>query len=145
MTAGAFDNADLCGAFRGIAAVILATVGLSVTGGPAYADSDSEGQLEFVAGKFTLPINRGDVKADWIKRGYPAPTLESYLPGWHRGDHTHPWKLLITVVTGVMEFTVEGKRFVVEPGDELSYPAGAMMTGTNVYGGTSEILTSYKW
>jgi len=34
---------------------------------------------------------------------------------------------------------------MVEPGDEFLYPAFAVMSGRNVYDGTSEIMESLKW
>ena len=44
-----------------------------------------------------------------------------------------------------MEFTVADKNYVMEPGDELYYPANLRMAARNLLNGPSEFLQSIKW
>src|SRR5262249_21386508 len=69
-------------------------------------------------GKFAVPISQEVVKADWTSRAYSDPKIQYYAQGWARGEHTHPVSLIMTIVTGRMEFVFGGQRLVVEPGDE---------------------------
>jgi mannose-6-phosphate isomerase-like protein (cupin superfamily) len=50
----------------------------------------------------------------------------------------------MTIVTGRMEFVFGGQRFVVEPGDELFYPAYTVHSARNLYEGTTQMMESYK-
>jgi mannose-6-phosphate isomerase-like protein (cupin superfamily) len=43
-----------------------------------------------------------------------------------------------------MEFVFGGQRFVVEPGDELFYPAYTVHSARNLYEGTTQMMESYK-
>jgi quercetin dioxygenase-like cupin family protein len=43
-----------------------------------------------------------------------------------------------------MEFLIAGQRFVVEPGDELFYPAHVVHSARTLYDGTSQMLESSK-
>lgn len=133
-----------------VMAFVVIAVGVMV--GPASADTDDANQPKFIKGKFDVPVSRDDVMKHWTARGYFSPEVELKSQGWSserpnrvRGEHTHPWNLLFTVVVGRMEFIIEGQRFVVEPGDELFYPAYAVISARNIYDGDSQMLVSYKW
>ena len=92
-----------------------------------------------------MPISRDDVKQAWAVRGYSAPKVKPYASGWTRGEHTHRMNILFTLVVGRMEFIITGQRFVVEPGDEILYPAHAVISARNIYDGTSQMMESLKW
>ncbi len=124
--------------------VVGAVVAVCVMVGPVLADSDRGNQPTFTKGKFAVPISHEDVKADWTARGYSNPKVESYAQGWSRGEHTHPVSLIMTVVAGRTEFIFAGQRFVVEPGDELLYPAHIAHSARNIYEGTTRMMESYK-
>ena len=55
-----------------------------------------------------------------------------------------PVNIIITVVAGRMEFIIAGRRFVVEPGDELFYPAHVVHSARNLYDGTSQMMEISK-
>jgi mannose-6-phosphate isomerase-like protein (cupin superfamily) len=98
----------------------------------------------FTRGKFALPISHEIVEADWTGRGYSDPKTRDYGQGWARGAHAHPVSLIMTIVTGRMEFVFGEQHFVVEPGDELFYPADTVHSARNLYDGTTQMMESYK-
>ena len=108
------------------------------------ADAEGENQPTFTKSKFAVPLMHQAIKEDWAARGYSNPKVESYAAGWSRGDHTHPVSLIMTVVSGRMEFVFTGQHFVVEPGDELLYAAHTVHSARNIYDGTTQMLESYK-
>ena len=124
--------------------VVCVVLAVSVMGGPVLADSHGSNQATFTKGKFAVPISRDDVTADWTARDYSKPEVKPYAQGWSKGEHTHPEHIIITVVAGRMEFIMAGQRFVVEPGDELFYPAHAVHSARNLYDGTSQMMSSFK-
>lgn len=128
--------------YSGVVGCVVMVVG--VMAGAAFADSDRRNQPTFIKAKFDAPVSYNDVKEDWTERGYSIPEVQPYAKGWSRGEHTHEMHVLLTVVVGRMEFIISGQHFVVEPGDELLYPAYAVMSGRNVYDGTSKMMESLK-
>ena len=129
-----------------ISALLVGCVvlGVSVLGGPVSADAQESQAPTFIKSKFAVPVNRDAVTADWAARGYFYPGVRPYAQGWSGGEHTHPVNFLFTVIVGRMEFLMAGQRFVVEPGDELSYPAHIVQSAKNLYDGTSEMMESSK-
>ena len=111
---------------------------------PRLAAAEGENQPTFTKSKFAVPLMPQAIKEDWAARGYSNPKVESYAAGWSRRDHTHPVSLIMTVVSGRMEFVFTGQRFVVEPGDELLYAAHTVHSARNIYDGTTQMLESYK-
>jgi mannose-6-phosphate isomerase-like protein (cupin superfamily) len=124
--------------------VVCVVFGVSVTIGPVSADAQASNAPTFTKGKFAVPVNRDAVTADWTARGYSHPRVKPYAQGWLRGEHTHPEYFLFTVTVGRMEFIIAGQHFVLEPGDELFYPAHAVHSARNLYEGTSQLMSSSK-
>jgi mannose-6-phosphate isomerase-like protein (cupin superfamily) len=112
--------------------------------GLVVAAADDGKQATFTRGKFAVPIRHEVVEADWTARDYSKPKIESYAQGWSRGEHTHPVNLIMTIVTGRMEFVFGRQRFVVEPGDEIFYAAHTVHSARNLYDGTTQMMESYK-
>ena len=108
------------------------------------ATAADEKQATFTKAKFAVPINNEVVEADWTARGYSKPKIESYVQGWSRGEHTHPVNLIMTIVTGRMEFVFGAQRFVVEPGDEIFYAAHTVHSARNLYDGTTQMMEGSK-
>jgi len=111
---------------------------------PHVAAAGGERPATFIKGKFAVPISPEAVEADWTARGYSKPKVESYSQGWSKGEHTHPVNLIMTIVGGRMEFTFDGERYVVEPGDEIFYAANTVHSARNLYDGTTQMMESYK-
>ena len=125
-----------------VAGVVMAAC---LTMEPALAGTDDqEPPPTFTKGKFAIPICREAVEADWTARGYSNPKMESYVQGWSRGEHTHPVNLIMTIVTGRMEFVFGTQRFVVEPGDEIFYAAHTVHSARNLYDGTTQMMEGSK-
>lgn len=120
-----------------VAAIAIGVV-LMVVG----VDTQGDQKPQLTKGKFTVPVNSKVVESEWSARGYSGFRQASYIQGWSRGEHTHAWNILITLAHGRMEFIIEGQRFVVEPGDELLYPAHAVISARNLYEGMSIMLNT---
>jgi len=106
--------------------------------------ADEETPATFTKDKFALPLSHEVVKADWIARGYSDPKTQYYAQGWTKGEHSHPVGLIMTIVTGRMEFVFGAQRFVIDPGDELFYPAYTVHSARNLNDGTTQMMESYK-
>jgi mannose-6-phosphate isomerase-like protein (cupin superfamily) len=124
--------------------VISVVMAVSLTIAPVAADSDGGKEPTFTKGKFAVPISHENVKQDWAARGYSNPSANSYPRGWSRGEHTHPVGLIMTLLTGRMEFTFGAQHFVLEPGDELSYPANTAHSAKNISDSVTQMMSSYK-
>jgi len=94
------------------AVVVTAGVVLAVSGmaGPVFADAQESNPPTFTRGKFAVPVNRDAVAADWAARGYAHLAVKPYGQGRSRAEHTHPVSLVITVVTGRIEFLIAGQQ-----------------------------------
>ena len=130
-------------------AVVVAVMAVSVIVGPGLADPDVDNRPTLTKGKFEVPmnqepINQEPIKDDWTARGYSTPKVTAYPAGWSRGEHTHRVSLIMTLVAGRMEFIFAGHRVVVEPGDELLYPAHTVHAARNIHDGTTEMMESHK-
>jgi mannose-6-phosphate isomerase-like protein (cupin superfamily) len=129
---------------RPSACVVIGAVMASLAIGPVATDSNGGEEPTFTKAKFALPISHENVKQDWAARGYSDPKIQSYPLGWSRGEHTHPMSLIMTLLTGRMEFTFGAQRFVLEPGDELSYPANTVHSAKNISDGVTQMMSSSK-
>ena len=125
-------------------AVVVAVMAVSVIVGPGLADPDVDNRPTLTKGKFEVPINQEHIKDDWTARGYSTPKVTAYPAGWSRGEHTHGVSLIMTLVAGRMEFVFAGQRVVVEPGDELFYPAYTMHAARNIHDGMTQMMESHK-
>ena len=123
---------------------ILVVVGVFVAPTVLLANGLGSARPTLVEGKFEVPIDRRVVVLDWTARGYSSPTLRLYPRGWARGEHAHATNMLITLIAGRMEFVIADQRVVVEPGDELLYPARVGISARNLHDGTSRTLLSRK-
>jgi mannose-6-phosphate isomerase-like protein (cupin superfamily) len=117
---------------------------LIVSGWNNHFSADSILTEAFTKGKFAVPISHENVKQDWAARGYSNPRTESYPQGWSRGEHTHPVSLIMTLLTGRMEFTFGAQHFVLEPGDELFYPANTAHSAKNISDSVTQMMSSDK-
>jgi mannose-6-phosphate isomerase-like protein (cupin superfamily) len=106
--------------------------------------ADEEPLATFTKDKFALPLNQEIVRADWTARGYSDPKAQYYAQGWTKGEHSHPVSLIMTIVAGGMEFVFGTHHFVIDPGDELFYPAYTVHAARNLYGGTTQMMESYR-
>ena len=118
----------------------LATLAGGLLAAPLVAETQDCASPTFKKGKFAIPLDRDVVRAEWVSRGYTDINVKPYPRGWSRGEHTHPVHLVVTLVAGMAEFRMAGQHFVLEPGDELCYPAYTVHEARNLYEGTSEMM-----
>ena len=112
--------------------------------GPDAGGRQSGNEPRITQGKFKLPVSEEAANQAWCPQGFAMPSMARRPQGWRRGKHTHEWDLLIAPVAGRLEFTISGQRFLVEPGDELFYPAQAIISSKNLSAGASEMLISFR-
>ena len=118
----------------------LAGTGAVLLAAPLAAETQDCASPTFKKGKFAMPLDRDVVRAEWVSRGYTDINVKPYPRGWSRGEQTHPVHLVVTLVAGMAEFRMVGQHFVLEPGDELCYPAYTVHAARNLYEGTSEMM-----
>lgn len=92
--------------------------------------------------KFTLPVTKVVVADDWQRRGYSCDWFAD-PPGREWNNFVHNCNELVTVVDGRLEMSVAGERCVVEPGDEVYIPKGAVHSVKNIHGATTRWLYGY--
>ncbi len=119
---------------------------------PLVVHEQDATQPTFVNGKFDVPLDREAVEQEWKGLGYSRCAIEGKERGWtserperHNGEHTHPWYILFAGMTGKMEFIINDRHFVLEPGDELFYPKDAVIAARNLYDGRSEWFACWKY
>jgi mannose-6-phosphate isomerase-like protein (cupin superfamily) len=124
--------------------VVGGILALGVMVSPVSAESPESHQPTFTKGKFPVPISQDAVRRDWTARGYTYPRVQPYAQGWSRPEHTHDVDLVMTLLSGRMEFVFGERRVVVEPGDELLYPAHTLHSAKNISDGPTQMLESLK-
>ena len=92
--------------------------------------------------KFTPPVDRAAVAADWQARGFSCDLFVD-PPGQRWEDFSHATNELVTVVEGRLEMEIDGKVTIMEPGDEVFIPARAVHSVRNIHQGTSRWLYGY--
>ncbi len=117
----------------------------------SIAGTEDASEPHFVKGKFELPLKTDAIREQWEAAGYSQCEFDGKEKGWsserperHKGEHTHPWYVLFVGKSGKMEFIIQGRHFVLEPGDELYYPKNAVIAARNLYDGRSEWFDCWK-
>ncbi|MDA9492690.1 cupin domain-containing protein [Bradyrhizobium sp. CCBAU 11361] len=105
------------------------------------------------ANLFTLPAAAqpaGVTRTDLQRHDLSAPGREAVqvrvdlAPGVAFGRHTHPGEEIIYVLSGAIEYAVEGKPPVtLKAGDVLFIPAGTVHAAKNVGNATASELATY--
>ncbi len=109
----------------------------------AFIEASAGDAPVLVKGKFETPVNLESVVADWKARGYSDWVSSWKEKGWS-SDRAYFQNCVRAVLAGRMEYIIDGQRFVLEPGDELFYPANATQTARNLSDGVSKILVATK-
>ena len=92
--------------------------------------------------KFARPVDAEAVARDWRARGYSCDPFAD-PPGRAWNGFVHASNELVTVVEGRLEVTVAGETVIVEEGDEVFIPKGAVHSVRNVHGATTRWLYGY--
>ena len=112
---------------------------------PLVAHAQDDAQPKFVKAKFDMPLDHKAIKQEWVRLGYGYCEFIEKSNGWATGEHTHEWHALFAGLEGKMEFIINDKRFVLEAGDELYYPKGAVIAARNLYDGRSDWFACWKY
>ncbi len=94
-----------------------------------------------IKGKFETPVSMESVIADWKASGYSDFSSSWKEKGWS-SERAYHKNCVRAVLAGRMEYIIDGQRFVLEPGDDLFYPANATQTARNLSDGVSEMLVA---
>ncbi len=92
--------------------------------------------------KHSVPVDRESVAGDWRARGYSCGLFVD-PPGQEWNDFVHDVNELVSVAEGKLEMSVGDASFVVEEGDEVFIPKGAVHSLKNIHPGTSRWLYGY--
>jgi quercetin dioxygenase-like cupin family protein len=107
-----------------------------------FEQEDDAMTAPVVKGKFSHPVDRAEVAADWRARGYSCELFVD-PPGREWNDFVHGTNELVTVAEGRLEMTVGEARLIAEPGDEVFIPRGARHSVKNVHTATTRWLYGY--
>jgi len=107
-----------------------------------FKDEDDAMTDLVVKGRFSHPVDRAAVAADWRERGYSCDLFVD-PPGREWNDFVHDTNELVTVAEGRLEMTVGEVRLIAEPGDEVFIPRGARHSVKNVNTATTRWLFGY--
>lgn len=110
-----------------------------------HADTVNGDSPYLTKGKFALPLDTEAVEQEWSARGYYGCEVSRVEKGWALIEHRHDKFILFGGKTGQIQFTIEGERYVLEPGDEFYYPKGVIHATKNLHDGDSEWLVCWKW
>ncbi len=88
-------------------------------------------------------VDQEKVKGDWASRGFSCD-LWVDPPGQVWADFVHDTDELVLLLEGDEEFEMNGKRRLLQRGEELLIPAGTSHTARNVGTVTSRWLYGYK-
>ncbi len=124
--------------------LIIPALFLAIPSPSGVAGARDETAPDFFSSKFELPLGFDEITKEWKALGYSQCQFEAKGKGWSKGEHTHPFHILLAGKTGQMEFIIEGRRYVLEPGDELYYRKNAVMAARNLHDEPSEWFTCRK-
>jgi mannose-6-phosphate isomerase-like protein (cupin superfamily) len=96
----------------------------------------------FTSHKFQIPITKDVVARDWRHRGYSCDWFVD-PPGQQWNNFVHHCNELVTVVEGLLELSFAGQSWVVQPGDEVFIPEGAVHSVKNIHTDTTRWLYGY--
>jgi quercetin dioxygenase-like cupin family protein len=95
-----------------------------------------------IKGRFSAPVDRAAVAADWAARGYSCGLFVD-PPGREWNGFVHATNELVTVSEGRLEIEIDGTRLTAGPGDEVFIPKGAVHSVRNLHDGTTRWLYGY--
>ncbi|MCA9472602.1 MAG: cupin domain-containing protein [Nitrospirales bacterium] len=93
--------------------------------------------------KATRVIERSEVAKDWHARGYSCGLWIDHAGRTWKGT-THDTEELFMMLSGRLEFEMQGSRFEPEVGQEVLIPAGVQHTIRNIGGKTARWFYGQK-
>jgi len=92
--------------------------------------------------KFRMPFDSAQVAWDWKMRGFSCAVFTDPA-GRAWNGFLHDSDQLITVFAGRLEIEIEGKRLILEQGDEAFIPCGARHSIRNISEQTTRWFYGY--
>ncbi len=96
----------------------------------------------FVKSKFSVPVDRDEVSRNWAARGYSC-ALFIDPPNQEWNNFVHDCNELVTVAEGRLEITVGDQIDILEGGDEVFIPKGAVHSVKNIHTATTRWYYGY--
>ena len=96
----------------------------------------------FAMSKFQTPVQRDAVARDWDKRGYSCGLFVD-PPGQEWNNFVHGCNELVTVAEGRLEMTVGDQTGILDEGDEVFIPKGAVHSVRNIHTRTTRWYYGY--
>ncbi|WP_229207020.1 MULTISPECIES: cupin domain-containing protein [unclassified Duganella] len=129
--------------------IAMAAVSLMIFGGTAAAQSAADPHMHAAA---ALPTPKFDakgiartetVRSDFDHRRVAIQVRVDFAQGASFPKHSHPGVEIAYVLSGVIEYEMNGKTFRLQAGESLYIPAGAVHSAKNVSSGTTSELATY--
>ena len=92
--------------------------------------------------KFETPVEANAVASDWAGRGYSCDLFVD-PPGQEWNNFVHGCNELVMVAEGRLEMTVGDQTEILEEGDEIFIPEGAVHSVKNIHTGTTRWYFGY--
>ena len=92
--------------------------------------------------KFAVLLNREEISQSWRQRGYSCDLFID-PPGREWNNFVHSTNELVTVVEGKLQLTIDGEKFIAEPGDEVFIPKNVCHSVKNIHSATTKWLYGY--
>jgi quercetin dioxygenase-like cupin family protein len=129
--------------------IIFVTASLALCAGQVAAQSTADAQGH-VAGAPSAPkfdaqgIARTEtVRSDFDGKREAIQVRVDFAQGASFPKHSHPGVEIAYVLSGVIEYEMNGKTFRLKAGESLYIPAGAVHSARNVSSGTTSELATY--
>ena len=133
---------------KAIINIVLVAASLAAFSGSALAQSTDAHQHAAVA----LPAPKFDakgiartetVRGDFDAKHEAIQVRVDFAAGASFPKHSHPGAEIAYVLSGVIEYEMNGKTFRLTVGQSLFIPAGAVHSAKNVSTGTTSELATY--
>ena len=92
--------------------------------------------------KFSTPVISETVLKDWTERGYDCQSFVD-PPDQEWNNFVHGTNELVTVIEGQLEIKIGSQRHLLNPGDEIFIPKGAIHSVRNSYHDTTHWVFGY--
>ena len=71
-----------------------------------------------------------ELREEMVQQGFTVINEYDDEPNEFFAEHNHPGDQLLIVLEGSIEITMSGSTILLEPGDQLFFPAGVMHSAT---------------
>jgi len=99
--------------------------------------------IEVTRSRFAVPLSAEAVARDWRARGFSCGLFVD-PPGREWNGFVHDTDELVTVTEGRLEVEVAGEAAVLDPGDEVFIPRGAVHSVRNRSAGVARWYYGYR-